>query len=169
MNADFRNQGHKGILVGGLQSCDLPQGTRQNIADCCASAMCEFDEQGNCCRSFWLPDHGYSVLLYREKENVIVIVPGDGEIVALVHTIFTVPVLSQRRAFIKAKKFEWDGHSIISDHRNVKETNHYLFVELENVSRKVMLQALTTDPGGFFVIDFMRRLFPITVGNVVLP
>ena len=51
----------------------------------------------------------------------------------------------------------------------LNKTNHYLFVELENVSRKVTLQALTTDPGSSLVIDFMRRLFPITVGNVVLP
>ena len=129
-NDDVRCQGHRGILVGGLQNYDLPQGTRRTIAECCTSEICEVDEHGNCCRSFWLPEHGYSGLLYREKENVIVIVPDDGEIVTSIDTIFTVPVLGQRRAFIKAKKFEWDGYSIDSIHRKVKETNDFVITEL---------------------------------------
>lgn len=139
------------------------------IAECCASELCEVGEHGNCCRSFWMPEHGYSGLLYRERESVIVIYPGDGEIVTMVDTVFTVPVLDKRRAFIKAKKFDSDGYSINSDHRKVKQTNNYVFVELENVSRKVMLQESTTDQGSFLVIDFMRRLFPLTLGTVVLP
>lgn len=77
-------------------------------------------------------------------------------------------VLGQRRAFIRGKKFEWDGHSINSEHRKVKETQDCIFAELENVSRKVMLLELTTDPESFLVIDFMRRLFPIAPGTVVL-
>ena len=172
MNADVRNQGHKGILVGGLQNYDLCQATRRKLAECCASELCEVEEHGNCCRSFWLPEHGYNGLLYREGEHVIVVVPGDGEVVTLVEVIFTVAVSGQRKAFIRGKKkFEWDGHSINSDHRKVKETNNfnYVYAELEKVSRKVMLQESATDHGSFFVIDFMRRLFPITLGNVVLP
>lgn len=170
MKTDVRNQGHKGILVGGLHNMyDLSQLTRRKVAECCASELCEVGEDGCCCRSFWLPEHSYNGLLYRDGENVIAIVPGDGEIVALIELIFTVSVLGQRRAFIRGKKFEWDGHSINSEHRKVKETQDRIFAELENVSRKVMLLELTTDPGSFLVIDFMRRLFPIAPGTVVLP
>ncbi|KAL9972463.1 hypothetical protein ACROYT_G018769 [Oculina patagonica] len=142
MNADVRNQGHKGILVGGLQNYDPSLPIRRKLAECCATELCEVEEHGNRCRSFWLPEHGYNGLLYREGEHVIVIVPGDGEIVTLVQVIFTVAVSGQRRAFIRGKKFEWDGHSINSDHRKVKDTYNFNFVfaELENVSRKVMLQ-----------------------------
>lgn len=170
MKADVRNQGHKGILVGCLHNIyDLSQATRRKLAECCASELCEVGEDGHYCRSFWLPEHGYNGLLYREGENVIVIVPDDGEIVTSIETIYKVPVLGQRRAFIRGKKFEWDGHSVNSEHRKVKETQDRIFAELDNVSRKVMLLELTTDPGSFLVIDFMRRIFPIAPGTVVLP
>lgn len=113
-----------------------------------------------------MPEHGYSGLLYREKENVIVIDPREGETVTSIDTINTVSVLGQRRACIKAKRFEWDGYSNNSNHRKVKETNNYVFVELQNVSRKVMLQE---SDGNRIVIDFMRRLYPISSATVVLP
>ena len=86
----------------------------------------------------------------------------------MIELILTVSVLGHRRAFIRGKKLEWDGHSINSEHRQVKETQDRIFTELENVSRKVMLLELT-DPGSFLVIDLMRRLFPILPGTVVLP
>ena len=170
MNADVRNQGHKGILVGCLyNNYDLSQATRRKLAECCTSELSEVGEDGHLCRSFWLPEHGCNGLLYREGENVIVIVPDDSEIVTSIEAIYKVPVLGQRRAFIRGKKLEWDGHSINSEHRKVKETQDRIFAELDNVSRKVMLLELTTDPGCFLVIDFMRRIFPIAPGTVVLP
>lgn len=74
MKADVQNQGHKGILVGCLHNIyDLSQATRRKLAECCATALSEVAEDGHYCRSFWLPEHGYNGLLYREGENVIVI------------------------------------------------------------------------------------------------
>lgn len=88
IKADVRNQGHKGILVGCLHNIyDLSQATRRKLAECCASELCEVGEDGHYGRSFWLPEHGYNGLLYWEGENVIVIVPDDGEIVTSIETI----------------------------------------------------------------------------------
>jgi len=44
---------------------DLSQLTRRNVAECCANELCEVGEDGHCCQSFWLPEHGYNDLLYR--------------------------------------------------------------------------------------------------------
>lgn len=56
-----------------------------------------------------------------------------------VNAKYIVPVLGQRRAFIKAKKFQCNGYSIDSDCRKVKETNDFVVTKLENVSRNVLL------------------------------
>ena len=89
MNADVRNQGHKGILVGCLyNNYDLSQATRRKLAECCTSELSEVGEDGHFCRSFWLREHGYNGLLYREGENVIVIVPDDGEIATSIEAIY---------------------------------------------------------------------------------
>ena len=169
MYGGVRNQcRHKGILVGGFHSYDLSQDTRQKVAECCETGVHDVEESGNCCRSVWIPGHGYNGLLYREKERVIAIIPA-GEIVAEIEDIFTVQVEGHSRAFFRAKKFEWSGNAINSDHRVVRQVNQHVVGELENVSRKVMLQTSPDDNNESLVIDFMRRRFPVTIGSVVVP
>ena len=55
--------------------------------------------------------------------------------------------------------------------RLVQESNQITLFPVENISRKVML-AKDEDVAGhpsFLVVDFMRRIFPVTPGTVVVP
>ena len=53
------------------------------------------DVSGNAfeCRSVWKATHGYDGLLYREKEFVVIIKEGQGEVVAQLNRVFTTVLL----------------------------------------------------------------------------
>ena len=53
--------------------------------------------------------------------------------------------------------------------RVVEERDNEIVAPLQNISRKVMLSV--NDPGRptYVVIDFIRRIFPVSAGTVVVP
>lgn len=168
MDAGIRNRSHKGILVGGLHNYHLPENVRNQVADCFDTDIHNVGESGKCCRSVWFPGHQFNGLLYREDENIIFIA-SEGEIVGKILSIFTVHILGQSRAFVILKRYTWAGHATSSDHRTVQEDNQTVVGELQYISRKVMLYKVFDGDNKFLLIDFMRRIFPIASGSVVVP
>lgn len=50
----------------------------------------------------------------------------------------------------------------------VGEKDNEIVVPLQNISRKVMLSVEDTGRPTYVVIDFMRRIFPVNAGTVVV-
>ena len=80
-------------------------------------------------------------------------------------------VIIKWQHFFRAKKFDEQG---LSDNgmKVVSETDIDIVLPLQNVSRKVMLvpHADEAARGPIYVVnDFMRRIFPISAGTVVVP
>ena len=168
MDVGIRNQSHKGILVGGLHNYHLTENVRKQVADCFETDIQNVGESGKCCRSAWFPGHKFNGLLYRENENII-FVTSEGEIVGKILNIFTVHISGQSRAFLALKRFHWAGDATSSDHKIVQEDNQIVVGELHCISRKVMLKKQFDGDNKFLLIDFMRRIFPIAYGSVVVP
>ena len=167
MDAGVRNQSHKGITVGGLRDFSLSEDVRMLVAECIEADVQNVEESGKSCRSVWFPEHKLNGLLYRENET-IVFINRDGEIVGKILTIFMVRISGESRAFLILKRFRWAGDATSSYHKMVQEDNQIVVGELKYISRKVMLQKVL-DGDKLIVIDFMRRIFPIVSGSVVLP
>lgn len=153
--------------MGGLHNYYLSENVRKQVADCFETHINNVQENGECCRSVWFPGHQFNGLLYRENENIIFIT-SQGEIVAKILNIFTVRISEQSRAYLTLKRFHWAGDATNSDHKTVEESNHVSVGELRNISRKVMLQRIQDSENKFILIDFMRRIFPIVSGSVVV-
>ena len=161
-NRDVQRQSHKGILVGGHREYILPDNVKHSIAVNCDTGENTIEPIGISCRSIWKADHAYGGLLYRKKEHAIVIIPTDGEVVVELQNLFTVHINDHYEAFFEAKKFV----NVNGGHMKVQPSDQEIVGRTEHISRKIMLHP-TSD--AFTVIDFMRRIFPVTVGSVVVP
>ena len=168
MDAGVRNQSDKGILVGGLHDYNLPEDVRMLVAERIEVDLQNVEESGKSCRSVWFPEHKFNGLLYRENET-IVFINREGEILGKILTIFMVRISGESRAFLRLKRFCWAGDAINSYHKTVQEDNQIVVGELKYISRKVMLQKVPGGDNKLIVIDFMRRIFPIVSGSVIVP
>jgi hypothetical protein len=168
MDAGIRNQSHKGILVGGLQDYHLSEDVKMLVAECVEAELKNVEESGKSCRSVWFPGHKFNGLLYRENETIIFI-NHEGEIIGKILTIFTVRISGESRGFLRLKRFRWTGDATSSFHKTVQEDNQIVVGELKYISRKVMLQKALDGDNKLVVIDFMRRIFPIVSGSVIVP
>lgn len=158
-----------GILVGGANPFPVSGMIQQAIANEHSVPIANVEEDGICCRSAWFPTHGYDGLLFREKEDAIVIAQ-DGEVTVKLFNFFCAFVVNKWQHFFRAKKFDEQG---LSDNgmKVVSETDIDIVLPLQNVSRKVMLvpHADEAARGPIYVVnDFMRRIFPISAGTVVV-
>ena len=160
-----------GILVGGAHSLTLDVTVRQTIANEQCLPITDIEEDATRFRSVWFPCHSYDGLLYREKEHAVVITQ-DGESIVKLLDLLCVFVIDQWKLFLRAKKFEEQGFSNNGLKVVSEMENDTVVVPLRNVSRKVMLFVHERDEAGrpsYIVIDFMRRIFPISAGTVVVP
>lgn len=158
-----------GILVGGANPFAVSGMIQQAIANEHSVPIANVEEDGICCRSAWFPTHGYDGLLFREKEDAIVIAQ-DGEVTVKLFNFFCAFVVNKWQHFFRAKKFDEQG---LSDNgmKVVSETDIDIVLPLQNVSRKVMLvpHADEAARGPIYVVnDFTRRIFPISAGTVVV-
>lgn len=130
------------------------------------------DVSGNAfeCRSVWKATHGYDGLLYREKEFVVII-KGQGEVVAQLNRVFTTSVAGVHAQYLDVQimehvDFNAQGLPL------VKRSDETLLTSRTNLSRKVMLFPSNQNEDGeqlYIIMDFMRRIFPVAVDTVVVP
>lgn len=114
--------------------------------------------------------HEYNGLLYRVNESAIVVSSHVGEVVVVLTKIFRVSVADQSMYFVCAKPFRVLGFSDCGG-KLVQEGNQINVFPVESISRKVIL-AKDEDVAGhpsYLVVDYMRHIFPVTPGTVVVP
>ena len=81
---------------------------------------------------------------------------------------FSAFVCDTWQLFFKAKEFKDVGYSD-TGWKVVEEQDNEIVAPLQNISRKVMLSVEDTGRPTYVVIDFMRRIFPVNAGTVVVP
>ena len=166
-----RNQGDAiGVLVGAPKPYVLSHHLKHEIANLCSVPDDEIQDSATSYRSIWKPTHGFNGLLYRVNENAIVVCHRGGEVVVQLQKIFRVPVAGYSMYFVHAKSFQSLGFNDNVGHL-VQEGNQINVFRVENISRKVIL-AKDEDVAGrpsYLVVDYLRRIFPVTPGTVVVP
>lgn len=120
-------------------------------------------------RSLWKPEHSFEGLRYRV---------GKGDTVAVLESLFSVRIDNVSVLFCKGKHFKYHGEAD-TGHKQACPTDNTVIFEASLLSRKVMLFArndsdddLEDDLGDgqcFILVDYMRRVFPVTEGTVVVP
>ena len=129
---------------------------------------------GWCSRSLWKPEHSFEGLLYRVGEHVIFADPDEGDTVAVLESLFSVRIDNVSVLFCKGKHFKYDGEAGIGQ-KQVCPTDETVIFEASLLSRKVMLFARNDNEDdlregqSFILVDFMRRVFPVIEGTVVVP
>ena len=81
---------------------------------------------------------------------------------------FSAFVCDTWQLFFKAKELKDVGYSD-TGWKVVEEQDNEIVAPLQNISRKVMLSVEDTGRPTYVVIDFMRRIFPVNAGTVVVP
>ena len=104
--------------------------------------------------------------------------PDKGDTVAVLESLFSVRIDNVSVLFCKGKHFKYHGEADTGD-KQVCPTDNTVIFEASLLSRKVMLFArndsdddLEDDLGDgqcFILVDYMRRVFPVTEGTVVVP
>ena len=133
---------------------------------------------GWCSRSLWKPEHSFEGLRYRVSEHVIFADPDKGDTVAVLESLFSVRIDNVSVLFCKGKHFKYHGEAD-TGHKQVCPTDNTVIFEASLLSRKVMLFARNDsdddqeddlgDGQCFILVDYMRRVFPVTEGTVVVP
>lgn len=166
-----------GILVGGVKSMELSNSDRQTISIARGITADDVPGIGWCSRSLWKPEHSFEGLLYRVGEHVIFADPDKGDTVAVLESLFSVRIDNVSALFCKGKHFEYDGATDIGL-KKVCPTDEAVIFEASLLSRKVMLFARNDNDEQendlregqcFILVDYMRRVFPVTEGTVVVP
>lgn len=167
-----------GILVGGVKSMELSNIDRQTISIARGVPVDDVPVIGWCSRSLWKPEHSFEGLLYRVGEHVMFADPDKGDTVAVLESLFSVRIDNVSALFCKGKLFEYDGEAEIGL-KQVCPTDDTIIFEASLVSRKVMLFARNDSADEqeddlregqcFILVDYMRRVFPVTEGTVVVP
>ncbi|KAL9976592.1 hypothetical protein ACROYT_G013913 [Oculina patagonica] len=166
-----------GILVGGVKSMELSYSDRQTISIARGVTADDVPGIGWCSRSLWKPEHSFEGLLYRVGEHVIFADPDKGDTVAVLECLFSVRIDNVSALFCKGKHFEYDGATDIGL-KKVCPTDEVVIFEASLLSRKVMLFARNDNDEQendlregqcFILVDYMRRVFPVTEGTVVVP
>lgn len=165
-----------GIIVGGQKSLELSNNDRQSISLAIGVPIDNIPGIGWCSRSLWKPNHSFEGLLYRVGEHVIFVDPEKGDTVAALQSLFSVRVGGEPVLFCKGKCFDYDGEAN-AGLRQVSQTDNVVLFKASLLSRKVMLfarnDAIDVDhrrehrPS--ILVDYMRRVFPVTQGTVVVP
>ena len=168
----------EGILVGGVKSMDLSYSERQIISNVKGVPVNDVPVIGWCCRSLFKPKHSFEGLLYRVGEHVIFADPEKGDTVATLESVFSVRVNNVCTLFCKGKQFEYAEQAEIGL-KQVCLTDDTIMFEASLLSRKVILfarngsddeeEADLSEDKRFVIVDFMRRVFPVTEGTVVVP
>lgn len=156
-----------GMIVRGSKPFTMNDVVRQAISNEHSVLVTDVEVDGTCCRSAWFPIHGYDGLLYRQNEHAIVI-REVGEITVRLLNFFSAFVCNTWQLFFKAKEFQ-DKSCSDTGWKVLEEGENEIVAPLQNISRKVMLSVNDTDRPTYVVIDFMRRIFPVSAGTVVIP
>ena len=166
-----RNQGDAiGVLVGAPNPYILSNHLQHEIANLCIVPDDEVQDTATSYWSIWKPTRGFSGLLYRVNENAIVVSQQSGEVVVTLQKMFRVPVADESMYFVCAKPFRGLGFNG-NEGRLVQEGYKLTVFPVENISRKFIL-AKDEDVAGqpsYLVVDFMRCIFPVTPGTIVVP
>lgn len=161
-------QAISGISVGGMKPFHLNDNECFEIAEACNINV---SKNAFTCRSVWKPLHGFEGLLYKEKEFAVVICGEDeGEIVGKIHRIYTVSTGRSYRTLVTL--LAYNHVNFIEGFQLVAESNNYVTVPIVHLSRKLMLypsELIGYEPNTFIVLDFMRRIFPVSAETVVVP
>ena len=109
-------------------------------------------------------------LLYRVGEYAMFMHPDLGDTVVELTQFMSLEVENQSLVFCRAREFEYCAN-IPAYQRYVKPKQEEIILETSLISRKVILVD-ETDEGGerkYLVVDYMRRIFPVTPSTVVVP
>ena len=96
--------------------------------------------------------------------------PDLGDTFVELTQFMSLEVENQSLVFCRAREFEYCAN-IPGYQRYVKAKQEEIILETSLISRKVILVD-ETDEGGegkYLVVDYMRRIFPVTPGTVVVP
>ena len=127
-------------------------------------------------RSVYIPQHGYSGVLYRTNEHVYIndVSTSGGNTVIKISKIFSL-FINEEAYHVFVSGFECvklDMH-LQSGNPIVRETVRIVTVEGEDIMRKVMLYPmindLEEDTNSFIVIDYERPTFPLSPQDVLVP
>ena len=158
----------EGILVGGVKSMELSNSDRQVISNVKGVPVIEW-----CCRRLLKPKHSFEGLLYRVGEHVIFADPDKGDTVATLESVFSVRLNNVSTLFCKGKQFE-DDEQVEIGLKQVYPAGKTIIFEASLLSRKVIIfarngsydeEADLSEEKRFIVVDFMRRVFPVTEGH----
>lgn len=147
----------------------------QRIANICNINEEHVSSEGFSCRSVWKPLHSYHGTLYRENEHVIVVkTNGQGEMVGRIKEIFTIAIRGAFSTFLTVQAYSYVDDCPDIPQNVVKKYNFSEIIPLSNLSRKVMLYTPVEGICGatgnlYIVVDYMRRIFPISEDLVVIP
>lgn len=130
---------------------------------------------GWCSRSLWKPEHSFGGLLYRVGEHVIFADKDNGDTVAILERLICLRIGGVFALLCKGTLFEYDGGA--GGLKRVCPTDTTVFFEASLLSRKVILFSRNDSDDdddnergeqSFLVVDYMRRVFPVTQGTVVV-
>jgi hypothetical protein len=128
-------------------------------------------------RSLWKPNHGFGGLLYRIGDKVMFAHPEVGDCVVELQKFVSLNVAGIALVCCYAEEFRFYG-DINSGMRHVQPAQNVIMFEAAMISRKIMLVPAincdTCDPDEdqemtYTIVDYMRRVFPVTSGTVVIP
>ncbi|CAB4029990.1 Hypothetical predicted protein [Paramuricea clavata] len=159
-----------GILVGGPHRFVLSYQIQHEIAVMSDVRNNDVIDGATSYRSIWKPNHGFNGLLYRVREEAIVVASQGGEVSVQIQKIFTVLVAGQSKHFLYCSVFkEVVGNN--DSGRLVQTSENTIVVPAENISRKIMVAKADPTNGQptFLIVDYMRRIFPVRPGTVVVP
>ena len=133
---------------------------------------------GWCSRGLWKLEHSFEGLLYRVGEHVIFADPNKGDTVVVLDNLFSVTINNVSALFCKGQNYKYDGEAELGP-TQVCPTDDTIIFEAPLLSRKVMLFARNEnddeqednfrDGQRFIPMDYVRQVFPVTEGTVVVP
>ena len=127
-------------------------------------------------RSVYIPQHGYSGVLYRTNEHVYIndVSTSGGNTVIKISKVFSL-FINEEAYHVFVSGFECvklDMH-LQSGNPIVRETVRIVTVEGQDIMRKVMLYPMINDleenTSSFIVIDNERPTFPLSPQDVLVP
>ena len=121
-------------------------------------------------RSVWKSTHMQEGLLYRVGEYAMFMHPELGDTVVKLTQFMSLKVGSHSLVCCRANEFQYCAN-ISGCQRYVKPKQEVIILEAAMISRKVILIPVRDEEqeNRYLVVDYMRRIFPVTPGTVVVP
>ena len=130
--------------------------------------------RGYSVHSVYIPQHGYSGVLYRTNEHVYVNDGSGGNTVIKISKIFSLLINEEAyHVFVSGFKYVKLDEHLQSGNPILRETVSIVTVKGQDIMKKVMLYPMANefgeDTSSFIVIDYERPTFPLSSQDVLVP